>query len=271
MEEVKEDLREYNKEGTELRRLQLKMLDILIVVTDICDKHGLTYWLSGGTLLGAVRHGGFIPWDDDIDIELLYPDYKRLLKILPKELPSHLHLQTPKEKTNRHLFSKVRDKYSIIDSEEENNSNYPYKGVFIDIFPLEYSYLKLKKVVDFFYGRSLRRLKMYKPFKSLKSGFEFCIALLMYPIGLLLFFFAKLFVFLFKPTTLVYSYGIGINILRDSAYMFPVSKINFEGNTFSAPKDIDSYLADQYGDYMKIPPREKRPSHFLNVTYLGEN
>lgn len=263
-----EDLSEYNKEGTELRKLQLKMLDILIVVTDICDKHGLTYWLSGGTLLGAVRHGGFIPWDDDIDIELLYPDYKKLLKILPKELPSHLHLQTPKEKTNRHLFSKVRDKYSIIDAEEENNSNYPYKGIFIDIFPEEYSYPWLKKIVDFFYGRSIRRLKVYKPFKSLKSGFEFFISLLMYPIGLMLVCLARLICLILKPKYVLHSYGIGNTSIHKSEYILPTNKIKFEGHYFSSPNDSDKYLNRQYGDYMKIPPKDKRPSHFLKVIYL---
>ena len=64
--ETQESLRaKYNPEGSELRRLQMRMLDILIVVDEICRRHDIPYWIEGGTLLGAVRHGGFIPWDDD--------------------------------------------------------------------------------------------------------------------------------------------------------------------------------------------------------------
>ena len=69
---MSEDLRvKYNPDGSILRQHQLKMLDILIVIDGICKKHGIKYWISDGTLLGAVRHGGFIPWDDDLDIQMM--------------------------------------------------------------------------------------------------------------------------------------------------------------------------------------------------------
>lgn len=61
----------YNPDGSILRQHQLKMLDILIIIDRICKKHGIKYWISDGTLLGAVRHGGFIPWDDDLDIQMM--------------------------------------------------------------------------------------------------------------------------------------------------------------------------------------------------------
>ena len=84
----------FNPEGSVLRLHQMKMLRILEFVDRVCRKHGIRYWLSSGTLLGAARHGGFIPWDDDLDIEMLYRDYKRLMEVLPFELPSNLVLQT---------------------------------------------------------------------------------------------------------------------------------------------------------------------------------
>lgn len=69
-----------------MRKAQRRMLEIAVEVARICDEHGIPYWINGGTLLGAVRHGGFIPWDDDFDIEVLEKDYAPLLNILEREL-----------------------------------------------------------------------------------------------------------------------------------------------------------------------------------------
>ena len=77
-----------------LRACQLKQLSILKEVDRICRKHKLSYWLDGGTLLGAMRHGGFIPWDDDIDIGMTLEDMQAFMKVAPSELPDTLFLQT---------------------------------------------------------------------------------------------------------------------------------------------------------------------------------
>ena len=83
---LNEELRErYNPEGSILRKQQLRMLDILLHIDKICNEHNIPYWLSSGTLLGAVRHGGFIPWDDDVDIEMLREDYLRFEKIFKED------------------------------------------------------------------------------------------------------------------------------------------------------------------------------------------
>lgn len=79
----------FNPDGSNLRKMQLRMLDMLKYIDKICREHNIKYWLSSGTCLGAVRHGGFIPWDDDCDIELLRKDYKKLIKI---RKPLILHL-----------------------------------------------------------------------------------------------------------------------------------------------------------------------------------
>lgn len=264
-----EELRkEYNPEGSELRAIQMKMLDILVTVTDICDKYDIPYWLSGGTLLGAVRHGGFIPWDDDVDIELLLPDYKKLLKILPSELPLDMYLQTPEEKSYRMLFSKVRDRNSRIDSEEDNMACYTEKGIFIDIFPEERSYRWLKNLVDFFYGRAFRRLKRGHPFHSLRYFYEYTASLFLYPVGFVLKFLARVICAITRPDNILHSYGIGNTTNHHASYMFPPSKVSFEGRSFSAPENPDAYLKKQYGNYMDIPPKDKREIHFTHVTYL---
>ena len=106
----------FNPDGSLLRRQQLRMLELLEVIDVICRKHQIPYWLSSGTLIGAARHKGFIPWDDDLDIEMLRSDYLRLLKVLPQELPDNLALQTNETDPNYiFIYGKLRDKDSHLE------------------------------------------------------------------------------------------------------------------------------------------------------------
>ena len=94
----------FNPEGSPLRRQQMVMLEMVKEVDRICRKYDIPYFLYGGTLLGAIRHNGFIPWDDDLDVGLLRKDYQRLMKILPDELPEHMVLQTNDTDPNYFYF-----------------------------------------------------------------------------------------------------------------------------------------------------------------------
>jgi lipopolysaccharide cholinephosphotransferase len=135
---MKEDFSKYNGEGTTLRKAQLRMLDILIEVDKIFRKHNIPYWLDFGTLLGAVRHGGFIPWDDDMDITVMRKDYKRLRKILQKELPEQFVFQD--ETTDKYYpvqFGKVKDRKSIIEEFPPLNKHVKERGLFVDLFLVE--------------------------------------------------------------------------------------------------------------------------------------
>ena len=127
-------LKEYT--AANLRKCQLKELDILEVVDGICKKYGIEYWLDGGTLLGAVRHKGFIPWDDDIDIAMTLDGLHQFCKVAPAELPQHLFLQTPETDPKlKEPIVKIRDLNSLyIESSDTFNVDYE-KGIFIDIFP----------------------------------------------------------------------------------------------------------------------------------------
>ena len=87
----------FNPDGSLLRRQQLRMLELLEVIDVICRKHQIPYWLSSGTLIGAARHKGFIPWDDDLDIEMLRSDYLRLLKVFLKNFRTILHCKLMKQ------------------------------------------------------------------------------------------------------------------------------------------------------------------------------
>src|SRR5690554_6780661 len=105
---MKEDFSEINGDGTLLRKAQLRVLDMFIEVDGICRKHGIEYWLMGGTLLGAARHGGFIPWDDDMDICILHKDLKKLRKALIAELSAQYAVQDRTTDKNYYLDSVLK-------------------------------------------------------------------------------------------------------------------------------------------------------------------
>ncbi len=145
-----EKISNYNTDGTMLRKQQERMFEMLCVIDDICVKNEINYWLSGGTLLGAVRHGGFIPWDDDLDIQLMKDDYNKLLGLLKTELPEQYQLQT--SKTDRNYFAryaKVRDVNSLLE-DSDYTLGYKYKGIFIDIFSVEKANKFLVKISCFY-------------------------------------------------------------------------------------------------------------------------
>lgn len=111
-------------------------LNILKEVKRICEKHNIKYFAEGGTLLGAARHGGFIPWDDDIDVAMLRDDYNKFIEIAQSELPEHLFIQNSKTDIRPNLFTKIRDSRTtwIPKGNDLKLKNY---GIFIDIFPLD--------------------------------------------------------------------------------------------------------------------------------------
>ena len=116
-----EDFSQYNPEGSTLRKMQLRILDILVEIDKVCRKHGIGYWIDFGTLLGAVRHGGFIPWDDDLDIAMTSEDFQKFLEIAPKELPPTLFLQTKSTDPSYNMpVNKVRDKESFFITQHDD-------------------------------------------------------------------------------------------------------------------------------------------------------
>lgn len=121
----------------ELRSLQLSEYDILLELKKICEQFGLTYYLTAGTLLGAIRHGGFIPWDDDVDVAMPRKDYDRLAELCKTELPDTLFFQS--SETDEHFpyfFSKFRlNGTEVFEPHLEKVDM--HKGRYIDIFPLD--------------------------------------------------------------------------------------------------------------------------------------
>lgn len=261
-----EDFSKYNGEGTTLRKAQLRMLDILVEVDKICKKHNIAYWIDYGTLLGAVRHGGFIPWDDDMDICVFRKDMKKLRKILIKELPDHLVYQDCKNDNNYPLvISKIRELNSILI--EEGLTNLTYNGIFIDIMAIEpIPSLKLKRRLDYFYGHIVRGIHNYynnKPFEKIKCLLSYL------PISLIILI-VRLVTKFKKNSQYGRIYGWNFYHLLSPSDILPCKPITFEGREFMGVNNPDSYLSKLYGDYMQIPPEDKRQVHALKIEFLDE-
>lgn len=257
-----EDLSRYNPEGSTLRRAQLRMLEILKVVDAICAKHGIQYTLDGGTLLGAVRHGGFIPWDDDIDINVTRKDLAKLRKILPRELPSHLVYQDyftdPYYPT---LIAKVREKDSYM-YEEPCTDRLKEKGIFIDIIPIEeVPNLAWKAKLDYWYGHCLRGIHHYADTK------DTILSWIVLPFSWIMVTLTRLANRFRKIDQLAHVYGWrAYNGFSKHDY-YPIKRMNFEGFQACVPSNPDAVLTALFGDYMQIPPKEKRAIHTTKIEF----
>lgn len=248
-----------------LRACQLKQLSILKEVDRICRKHKLSYWLDGGTLLGAMRHGGFIPWDDDIDIGMTLEDMQAFMKVAPSELPDTLFLQTPEsDPTSKEPIVKIRDLNSIYIEAGDTFSVEYQKGLYVDIFPfIDYPTVprpwakKLCKGISVSY--SILHAQHYYSLRSFAEFFYFGMKYALFK-GI----WAMLCLVRPKGTYLsniLINNGYGIMHRKDS--VFPLSTITFEGKDFPAPGNVDAYLKDLYKNYMDIPPKEKQDSPCL--------
>lgn len=252
---------------TQLRACQLKQLSILEVIDGICKRHQIDYWLDGGTLLGAVRHGGFIPWDDDIDIGMTLEGLEKFIQVAPAELPEHLFLQTPEtDPTSKEPITKIRDLNSLyIEGGDRFNVDYQ-KGLYVDIFPfIPYPSMPRKWIK--FICKNISKcysILSAQHYYSWRAAAEFVYFGLKYLTCRTLW--AVLCPFFSKKeylSNILINNGYGIMHRQDS--VFPLSTITFEGKTFRAPASPDKYLSDLYRNYMTIPPKDKQVVH---ATYI---
>lgn len=260
------DNREEGKD--ELAQAKLVMLKLLRVFDDICRRNNLYYWLDGGTLIGAVRHNGFIPWDDDIDVAMLYDDYEKFIRIAQKELPDDVFLQTAKSDEEYPLFfAKLRDKYSTYEEENVAHLNC-HKGIFIDIFPMDYvKHSRMQKNIKYLiHGTNYSNL--HSPVKSFVQRtigrFNRKIILL-----------SKLPVFHWlnkifhadyhNASRLAYCMEVNEVFQYSKESVFPLKEHVFEGYAFWVPNHYDIYLREYFGDYMQLPPEDKRIVHHVDI------
>ena len=251
----------FNPDGSKLRNLQLKTLEILDAVDAICKRNNIPYWLASGTLIGAVRHGGFIPWDDDLDIEILYSDRKRFVEACIRELPEKYVLQCNDTDHSYCLnILKIRDKNTQIHEmcklgKDEYPVSYKYNGYFIDIFTVERSCRSLV---------NLSKIPMkFMLLAKYKWSCSPSVLRMMYLMCSVVYSVLRFLMYL-NPSAKYYyhTYGSCFSSRRVKSEMVPTREILFEGKYFSAPNDADMYLKRIYGNYMSLPESAKqKPLH----------
>lgn len=246
---------DYNPEGSLLRKDQKELLRMLEQLDKICKEHNIQWWLSSGTLLGAARHQGFIPWDDDMDIVLLKKDYKRLEKVLCKMQSDEFVFHCMKTDVDYiNWFGKFRKKNGCIQSASKRYDYYKWKGIGFDIFAIEKTNYLSAKLASFSYDMMQRfTINITNNFirNSLIRTIEYLHSLMIFPV-------LKL-IGLFNPQE-EYHYTLGTGWPKHTFYMkytFPLTTTDFEGKQMPVPKDMDSYLTNVYGEWRKMPSEEQ--------------
>lgn len=262
--EINQNLnKKYNPEGSELRKLQHRMLEMLEYFDSFCKENNVKYWLSSGSCLGAIRHGGFIPWDDDMDIEMLREDYEKFIA-LRKEFNNDNFVIQDYNSDREYItpFAKIRDLRSEIKEVHNRDNYFKYKGVFIDVFIREKGSFWTMRVshIAQYLSYQLTNIRC-KPIRRFTKSFLYLIMQkLLFPI---LTSFNKMFI---HNTTLCFGLGYGFYKQIESAGLFPLKKVEFEGRQFPVPGNYDDYLHRLYGDYMKLPERtEDFKKHFKSI------
>lgn len=267
-----------NKNSSVLRKLQLTELEILREFDRVCKKHNLRYYLVGGTLIGAVRHKGFIPWDDDIDVSMPREDFDKLCSVAKEDFGGSYFLQSSKTEKNCYFYYAKLRKNGTCFPEKKFEHTPMHKGIFMDIFPLDY--IPEKKVVQKLLFKGFSCLSGFICSKEKTSEY-------LYKDTNLPFFILLRFLQSIAPKRLILSMR---NLLAKLSSAFSSKKllasfsgfhgypmeiapakwwgdgcdVEFEGYTFKAPSEYHTLLTHMFSDYMKLPPEEERVNHSVD-------
>jgi lipopolysaccharide cholinephosphotransferase len=256
----------------ELRKVQLLELKILVEIKRICDKHGISFVLIEGTLLGAIRHKGFIPWDDDIDIGMTRENFEKFCRVAHSELTEEYFLQTPYTDSQYYDYCKalirLRNTKFLTKGEPIKLKN---NGIFVDIFPFD-------SIPDsycsglFYWGLFNTLFRVYIQRKGYRPNPKNIFARFIMHLGVILCLFIptnKLEEILNKYYKKYEYYENNFVIMLKGGWGFKkgrhlrstISEIiymPFEGILMPVPKDYNLYLNNVYGNYMILPPEESR-------------
>ncbi len=253
-------------------------LDILKKFASFCDEKGLRYTLAFGTLIGAVRHKGFIPWDDDIDVLMPRKDYNVLMETFNKEVGGRYHLISPYDPVSRHSFIKLIDTKTV---KVESRIDYSKGnlGVDLDVFPLD-GVPEQGKDFDKWVKKLSRCYRVHSLFifalpKTLKGKAKLSLIKLLWG--------SKEKV-LKKAAKLhdLYPYEqsrqvsclegwFNTGICFEKEWFDETIEAQFEDSTYPIPKAYDQILTAIYGDYMTPPPKEKQFTHHIDKAYFLED
>ncbi|WP_301711301.1 LicD family protein [Oenococcus sicerae] len=255
---------------TEVRKIELQML---IQVRDFCEEHHLQYFLHGGTLIGALRHKGFIPWDDDIDISMPRVDYEVFLNSFPEN--SNYRLLTPMMDNYYFAFSKLTAQKTYI----ENSAEKTQYGVFLDIFPIDdVPDNRVQSYIFFIKASIYKKILGHLNDKVMNPNYNFGKKL--YWKILRSFNYKKILTRFSRLTKQTNHHGGLCSTVTTGVQWFIVYKkswfaaqvpVFFEGEKFSAPIGYDAFLKKYFGNYMELPPREKRVAHNYKYWIESEN
>lgn len=263
-----------------LKKLQSIEIDILKEFDEICTKNDIDYFLVGGSAIGVVRHGGFIPWDDDIDVGMSRDGYDKMLKIFESEYSDKYSIMN---NDHNHKFPLMNTRLGLKGTEykTEDLKDIPGEfGIFLDIFcmdniPDDDKLMKKQGTKAWFYGKLLVLSGVKKPvlycYGMKRKILQFIFFLVHYGFKLLhlnsRYFYQKAyqyatmyrnedtkrFAYMFDPSRFT-------SIMKKSE-VYPLKRVKFENITINVPNKIEKYLETRYGDYMTLPPEDKRHTH----------
>lgn len=232
---------------TRLKQCQLVMLRMLKIFDFLCKKHSIKYFLIGGSLIGAIRHQGFIPWDDDLDVGMTRKDYEKFIQLAVPELPNDIFFQNPQTDeyypSNCNVDARLRDKYSSYNHIGQANNKW-HEGLQLDIFVHDRSYLPH----NFFVITQNKLLMLLNDNIKRAKVQKFISSYIPFP-------------FVYSSNYLQYYSSMRLGAHITEREIAKLIKAKFEDMEVYVPIGYDSYLKRQYGNYMKLPPHEKRFSN----------
>lgn len=251
----------YNPDGSDLRRAQLRMTEMLVFIDKVCRDNDLKYWLDSGTLLGARRHGGFIPWDDDADICMTWKDAEKFKEIMLHNNPSKEFVLQCRETDNGYFgcWYVLRDLKTEYIQDSDLHKKRKFKGLQIDIVPVE------DKSIYFFFWIAcvIQKFLIDFPLEHIHSSK--LSKIIVYPSYYILHALIPLFRAISPKRKFIRMCYGKLWKTKKINNTFPIQKtIEFEHLTFMCPQNIDEYITEQYGEWKMLPKRIK--TH--NVSFI---